>query len=307
MKLSDAIERYFRYLKQIKNVSPNTIRNYERSLDLLQAAVGEGATLESVDLATIDRLRDLLFEKRNRRGETLSKRTQNIYLIPIRSFLKFCIKRELADDILSPEKIELIKVEPTDASGLSLEELDRLRFSEGSKNTFIEARDRAIIEMLFSTGLRISELCGLNRENVNLTTREFTVIGKGRKVRTVYMTGSAVELLTDYVEKREDNWAPLFVNARTRPDEFETNGESRRLTRTAIEIMVRDRGRRAGITKPVTPHKLRHTFATTLLRNGADLRSVQELLGHANIATTQIYTHFVNADLKRTHEKFLEG
>lgn len=307
MKLSDAIERYFRYLKQIKNVSPNTIRNYERSLDLLQAAVGEGATLESVDLATIDRLRDLLFEKRNRRGETLSKRTQNIYLIPIRSFLKFCIKRELADDILSPEKIELIKVEPTDASGLSLEELDRLRFSQGSKNTFIEARDRAIIEMLFSTGLRISELCGLNRENVNLTTREFTVIGKGRKVRTVYMTGSAVELLTDYVEKREDNWAPLFVNARTRPDEFETNGESRRLTRTAIEIMVRDRGRRAGITKPVTPHKLRHTFATTLLRNGADLRSVQELLGHANIATTQIYTHFVNADLKRTHEKFLEG
>lgn len=307
MLLSDAIERYFRYLKQIKNASPNTIRNYARSLDLLQAAVGEEAALSSVDMGTIDRLRDLLFEKRNKRGETLSKRTQNIYLIPIRSFLKFCIKRELGDDILSPEKIELIKTEPTDASGITLEELDRLRFSPGSKNPFIEARDRAIIEMLFSTGLRISELCALNRENVNLSTREFTVIGKGRKVRTVYMTGSAVELLTSYLDLREDNWAPLFVNARTRADEFETNGESRRLTRTAIEIMVRDRGRRAGITKPVTPHKLRHTFATTLLRNGADLRSVQELLGHANIATTQIYTHFVNADLKRTHQRYLEG
>jgi len=306
MKLSDAISRYFRYLKQIKNASPNTIRNYERSLDLLQQALPESARLEDVKLETIDRLRDLLFEKRNKRGETLSKRTQNIYLIPIRSFLKFCIKRELSDDCLSPEKIELIKVEPTDASGISLEELDRLRFTQGSKNVFIEARDRAIIEMLFSTGLRISELCALNRENVNLDTREFTVIGKGRKVRTVYLTGSAVELLAHYLSQREDNWSPFFVNARTRSDEFETKGESRRLTRTAIEIMVRDRGRRAGITKPVTPHKLRHTFATTLLRNGADLRSVQELLGHANIATTQIYTHFVNADLKKTHEKYLK-
>jgi len=179
------------------------------------------------------------------------------------------------------------------------------RFVPGGKNQLIASRDRAIVEMLFSTGLRISELCSLNLENLNLETREFTVIGKGRKVRTVYLTGAAVECLQVYLHHRDDNFSPLFINARSRKDEFENKGESRRLTRTAIEIMVRDRGRKAGITKPVTPHKLRHTFATTLLRNGADLRSVQELLGHANIATTQIYTHFVNADLKKTHEKYL--
>jgi len=306
MLIATAIERYFRYLKQIKNASPYTLRNYERSLNLLTDALPESANIEDINFETIDRIRDRLFEKKNKRGETLSKKTQNIYLVPIRSFLKFCIKRELSEEIMSPEKIELIKTDPSDASGLSLEELDRLRFTTGSKNQFIEARDRAIVEMLFSTGLRISELCSLNRENINLTTKEFTVIGKGRKVRTVYMTGAAVELLEDYLAQRTDNFQPLFVNARTRPDEFETKGESRRLTRTAIEVMVRDRGRKAGITKPVTPHKLRHTFATTLLRNGADIRSVQELLGHANISTTQIYTHFVNADLKRTHQKFLE-
>lgn len=265
----------------------------------------ENSQLEDINLDTIDQLRDLLFEKRNQRGQPLSKNTQNIYLIPVRSFLKFCIKRELSPSVLSPEKIELIKPDPSDASGISLEELDRLRFTPTSQNPFIESRDRAIIEMLFSTGLRISELCALNQENINLKTREFTVIGKGRKVRTVYLTGSAVELLEVYLEKRSDNFKPLFINARSRPDEFDNFGESRRLTRTAIEVMVRDRGRKAGITKPVTPHKLRHTFATTLLRNGADLRSVQELLGHANIATTQIYTHFVNADLKRTHERFI--
>ena len=131
-------------------------------------------------------------------------------------------------------------------------------------------------------------------------------MGKGKKIRSVYLTNRAVKMLEEYLSERTDNFPPFFVNARERKDEMETNGESRRLTRTAIEVMVRDRGRKAGITKPVTPHVLRHTFATALLKNGADLRSVQELLGHSNISTTQIYTHFANADLKRTHEKFLE-
>ncbi len=306
MKLSDAIDRYLKHLRNVRNASPFTIRNYKRSLDLLTNAIGENADISKIDMHTIDDFRDQIFSLQTRKGETLSRRTQNIYLTPVRAFLKFCLLRELGTNILSPDKIELLKLDPRDVQGLTFEELNRLREWNEKKNTLINARDRAIVEMLFSTGLRISELCKLNRENVNTKTREFSVLGKGKKIRTVYLTPSATELLQEYLNLREDNWPALFINARERGDEFETRGESRRLTRTAIEIMIRDRGRKAGITKPVTPHVLRHTFATTLLRHGADLRSVQELLGHANIATTQIYTHFVNADLKKTHEKYLE-
>ncbi|MCF7905651.1 tyrosine-type recombinase/integrase [Candidatus Gracilibacteria bacterium] len=290
----------------MKNASPYTLRNYKRSLDLFLESIGKTKSISHVDMDAIDAFRDSIFELRNKKGETLSRRTQNIYLIPVRSFLKFCSIRELDKNVLSSDKIELLKLDPHDVSGLSWEELNRLRDWNENKNPLINTRDRAIVEMLFVTGLRISELCRLNRENVNLNTREFTVLGKGKKIRTVYLTPRSVGTLQHYLDERTDNYQPLFVSARSRKDELETKGESRRLTRTAIEVMIRNRGRKAGITKPVTPHVLRHTFATTLLRNGADLRSVQELLGHANISTTQIYTHFVNADLKRTHEKFLE-
>ena len=306
MQLSSAIDRYLKHLRNIKNASPYTLRNYSKSLNLLVKILGEEADIQDITLDTIDQTRDLIFEKKTRDGSPIARRTQNIYLIPIRAFLKFCLQRDLAPNLLAPEKIELLKADPRDVSGLREEELDRLRSLEGNKNRMIEARDRAMIEMLFSTGLRISELCGLNREQVNLKTREFSVLGKGKKIRTVFMTHRAVDLLEEYLRLREDNFSPLFINARPRKDEFETKGESRRLSRTSVEIMVRNRGRRAGITKPVTPHVLRHTFATTLLRNGADLRSVQELLGHANISTTQIYTHFANADLKRVHQQYLD-
>ncbi|MCF7917801.1 tyrosine-type recombinase/integrase [Candidatus Gracilibacteria bacterium] len=306
MKITDAIDRYMKHLKNIKNASPYTLRNYSRSLNLFLGTTGENANLKDIDMDKIDEFRDRIFEIRNQKGKTLSRCTQNIYLIPVRSFLKFCIIRELDPHIIAPDKIELLKLDPRNVSGITIEELDRLRDWNESKNSLINSRDRAIIEILFSTGLRVSELCSLNRENVNLKIREFTVMGKGRKIRTVYLTQRSSDLLEEYVHLRTDNFKPLFINARERKNQMETNGESRRLTRTAIEIMIRDRGRKAGITKPVTPHILRHTFATTLLRNGADLRSVQEMLGHANISTTQIYTHFVNADLKRTHEKFLE-
>lgn len=306
MLLTDAIDRYIRHLKNIKNASPYTLRNYSRSLDLLVETLGENANLSDISMERIDAFRDHIFELRNQKGETLSRSTQNIYLTPVRSFLKFCVVRELEPNILSPEKIELLKLEQRDVSGLSAEELDRLREVNDHKNPLINARDRAIVEILFSTGLRVSELCGLNRENVNLKTRDFTVRGKGRKLRTVFLTPRSVELLGLYLQERTDNFAPLFINARERADEMETNGESRRLSRTSVEILIRDRGRKAGITKPVTPHMLRHTFATHLLRRGADLRSVQEMLGHANISTTQIYTHVAKSDLKKIHEKFLE-
>ncbi len=307
MELTEATNRYLKYLRNIKNASKYTLRNYQKSLDLLLDVIGKDADISDITLNTIDDFRDGIFEKKNRKGEILSRSTQNIYLIPVRSFLKFCHKREIGENILSPEKIELLKQDPRDVSGLDVEELERLRNYNEHKNQFISVRDRAIIEMLFSTGLRISELCALNRENVNLQTREFSILGKGKKYRTVFLTHNAVDELDKYFNLRQDNWPAIFVNARSRKDEFETNGESRRISRTAVEVMIRDRGRKCGITKPVTPHILRHTFATTLLRNGAGLRSVQEMLGHVNISTTQIYTHVVNADLKKTHEKFLEN
>jgi len=306
MNLSTAIDRYLKNLRNIKNASPYTLRNYSKSLNLLVESLGEEADIQDITIDTIDQIRDLIFEKKTRDGSPIARSTQNIYLIPIRAFLKFCLQRDLAQNILAPEKIELLKTDPRDVSGLRDEELERLRSLEGNKNRTIETRDRAMIEMLFSTGLRISELCNLNCEQVNLKTKEFTVLGKGKKIRTVFMTDRAANLLKEYLAQRDDNFQPLFINARTRKDEFETKGESRRLSRTSVEIMVRNRGRRAGITKPVTPHVLRHTFATTLLRNGADLRSVQELLGHASISTTQIYTHVANADLKRVHQQYLD-
>ena len=307
MNLTEAITRYLKYLRHIKNVSPYTIRNYGKSLDLLVSVVGKQADLSDMDLHTVDDFRDAIFEKRNKAGQMLSRSTQNIYLIPVRSFLKFCIQRELGDDILAPEKIELLKPDPRDVSGLSAEELDRLRAYFDAKKAFISTRDRAIVEMLFSTGLRISELCRLDREHLNLKTKEFAILGKGKKFRSVFLTDLAVRCLEAYFDLRDDNWPAVFINARKRNDEFETEGESRRISRTSIEIMIRDRGRLCGITKPVTPHVMRHTFATTLLRRGADLRSVQEMLGHASISTTQIYTHVVNADLRRVHERFLSG
>ena len=306
MLFQKGVQKYIRYLKNVRNASPYTLRNYHKSLEFLQGVMGDGAHIRDINLDTVDDFQDFVFQKTNRKGQPLSSKTRNIYLIPVRSFLKFCLKRELDDPILAPEKIELLKTDPSDVSGITQEELESLRTYQASKNRLINTRDRAIVEMLYSTGLRISELCALNTENINCKLKEFTVIGKGNKVRTVYMTDLCVEMIEIYLVERNDNFWPLFINARSRKDELENKGESRRISRTAIEIMVRDRGRKCGITKPVTPHKLRHTFATTLLRNGADIRSVQELLGHASIVTTQIYTHVVNADLKKTHNKYLE-
>lgn len=306
MKLTEATDKFLRYLKNTKNVSPYTIRNYSRSLNLFINSIGD-IELKKINLNNIDDFREEIFAIKSRNsGEQISRATQNLYLVSVRSFLKFCHKRNLEKNILSPEKIELVKLNSRDVAGISMEELELLRNFRGKKDEQLATRDDAIIEMLFSTGLRISELVALNRENVNLKSREFSVIGKGRKIRLVFLTNKAAELLQKYLDLRTDNFAPLFLNSKFRGNPLEKNGECRRLSRTSIEIMIRDRGRKCGITRPVTPHVLRHTFATTLLRNGADIRSVQEMLGHSNISTTQIYTHVANADLKKVHEKFLD-
>jgi site-specific recombinase XerD len=306
MKITEAMSRYLRYLTNIKNASDYTIRNYDKALKLFAGLFEEDTKLKKISLEKIDDFRDHIFSLKSRKGTKISRNTQNLYLIPVRSFLKFCHQRDLCESLISPEKIELVKPDPRDVSGISDKELQALRETNVSKNPQIQRRDRAIVELLFCSGLRIAELASLNREQVNLDTKEFSVLGKGKKRRVIFLTDQAVDCLQKYVDTRTDNFAPLFVNARPRKNEIETKGESRRLSKTSIENMVRKRGILAGITHPVTPHVLRHTFATTLLRNGADLRSVQELLGHANISTTQIYTHVVNADLRKVHQKFLQ-
>jgi site-specific recombinase XerD len=306
MKISDAILRYLRYLTTTKNSSDYTIRNYQKGLDLFASLFEKNADLQKISLEKVDDFRDHIFGLKSRKGTKISRNTQNLYLIPVRSFLKFCHQRDLCATLISPEKIELVKPDPRDVSGLNAKELQALRDTSVSKNPQIQRRNRAIIELLFCSGLRIAELESLNQEQVNLETKEFSVLGKGKKRRVIFLTDEAVNCLQKYLDTRTDNFAPLFVNARPRKDEIETKGESRRLSKTSIENMVRKRGTLAGITHRVTPHVLRHTFATTLLRNGADLRSVQELLGHANVATTQIYTHVVNADLRKVHRQFLQ-
>jgi site-specific recombinase XerD len=311
MNFITAQEKFLRYLKNIKNSSIYTIRNYEAALREFSEKFEFGlkTDIERINLDIIEQYQDYLFEKKNKKGEKISAKTRNLYLIPLRSLLKFCIKREFSKFLMNPEKIDILKTNPADVSGLTLDEIKTMIEYKNSRNSeFLNTRNSAIIEMLFSTGLRISELCALNKDNVNLKLKEFSVIGKGNKVRTVYLTNNAVEKLQKYLDLRIDNFVALFIsekNSRKKENNL-VKEDQRRLSRFMIAQIVSKTAKLIGITKPVTPHKIRHTFATTLLRNGADIRSVQELLGHSNIATTQIYTHVANADLKKIHEKFLE-
>jgi integrase/recombinase XerD len=204
---------------------------------------------------------------------------------------------------ISPEKIELPKVPERQVEVLAREELEAMfNCIDVTKRNGL--RDIAILHLLYSTGLRVSELSNLNRKDINLDTREFRIVGKGRKARIVFISDTAVEHIERYLESRNDNWLPLFVSNSNRSGQPSLLGEERRLEPQAIERIVRTIATHAGIVKKVTPHTLRHTFATELLKNGADIRSVQEMLGHASITTTQIYTHLTNKRLKEIHQQF---
>ena len=230
-------------------------------------------------------------------GKTLKKKTQNYYLIALRAFLKYMAKRGVKS--LSPEYIELAKVGERSLDLISATELRRLL--EIPKGDDMQAlRDRAILELLFSTGLRVSELCSLSRD-IDLGADELSVRGKGEKIRVVFLSDTSKSAIKKYLDKRADVDDALFVRAIKQ--EGPRDGESR-LTPRSIERIIKQRAIEAGISKKVTPHVIRHCFATDLLGNGADLRSVQMLLGHANIGTTQIYTHVTDSELKRVHRQF---
>ncbi len=230
-------------------------------------------------------------------GETLKKKTQNYHLIALRAFLKFLAKRGIKT--LSPEYIELAKVGERHLDLITGGELKRL-LDAPQGNDLKSLRDKAILELLFSTGLRVSELCSLSRD-IDLHEDELSVRGKGEKIRVIFLSPDAKSAIKKYLDKRTDVDDALFVKA---DGNERAKGEELRLTRRSIERIVKQYAIKAGISKKVTPHVIRHVFATDLLSNGADLRSVQMLLGHANIGTTQIYTHVTDSELKKIHEKF---
>jgi site-specific recombinase XerD len=304
--LPELISQFLEYLEIEKNCSKLTIRDYRHYLDVFNEwfdTTQADKKLGDLDLATIRKYRVFLANRADSKGQTLQRVTQNYYVIALRSFLRFLIKNDYKT--LEPSKIDLPKTESRSLKFLEKEQVDRLVTSVDT-STEEGIRDRAILELLFSTGLRVSELTGLNHEKVNIERREFGVIGKGGKARLVFVSDRAADWIKMYMDKREDIFKPLFIRYSGKVME-DNGGEKMRLTVRSVERIVKKYVRKARIPVDATVHTLRHTFATDLLTNGADIRSVQEMLGHKNIATTQIYTHITNKQLHDVHKHFHSG
>jgi len=299
MLYEDAVGQFLEYLELEQNRSPKTIQNYSHYLMRLSDFAGD-IKLADVDSDLIRKWRLWLNRLGTNTSDELSKVTQNYHLIALRSFLRFCVKREWP--AMAPDKIELARTTRPQVTFLNPEELERLA-SQPKLESLGGLRDRAIIELLFSSGLRVSELVGLDRDHINLSRREFMVRGKGQKDRPIFISQEAADWIKAYIDKRQDNTKPLFIRY-SGNKKVDLSGNYHRLTARSIQRMVARYARLAGITKHVSPHTLRHSFATDLLMNGADLRSVQAMLGHSNIATTQIYTHVTDPHLKAVHEQF---
>lgn len=300
MQLAELKQQFLEYLEIERGRSVKTVENYDRYLEKFF----EFAKVKEPKNLTEEQIREFRLYLNRQPGtkvggrmEPMKRRTQNYYLIALRAFLKFLRKRGI--ESLNPERIELAKVPERSLDLISPVELKRL-MSAPDKKTIEGKRDKAILELFFSTGLRISELCGLSIDDVDLTRDEFSVRGKGDKVRVVFISDEARSCLQDYLKNRKDMDDALFVRYGRKIND----GGDLRISPRAVQRLLKKYATRAGITRKVTPHVLRHSFATDLLSNGADLRSVQALLGHANIATTQVYTHVTDKHLREVHKKF---
>jgi len=306
-ELPGLIDQFLEYLEIEKNCSKLTLRDYKHYLEVFSKWYSSslpGKTVEDLDLSIIRKYRVFLANQADDKGQTRMRVTQNYYVIALRSFLRFLIKNDFKT--LEPSKIDLPKTESRNLKFLTKEMVDRLVTApDTSKEEGL--RDRAIMELLFSTGLRVSELVGLNKDKIDLDRREFGVIGKGSKLRLVFISDRASDWIKRYLDERKDKFKPLFIRYSGAVSE-ENDGERMRLTARSVERVVRKYVLRSKIpVNDATVHTLRHSFATDLLNNGADLRSVQEMLGHKNIATTQIYTHITNPQLRDTHRAFHSG
>ena len=304
MSLNVLIAEFLEYLEIQKGCSPLTIRDYRRYLKRFYTWISENSSVtkpEDINLEIVRRYRLYLAHLRARDGLPLKRVTQSYHMIALRAFLRYLlVQRDIPT--LSPDKIELPKQGSRSVSFLNPGQIERLLNSPKISNN-AGLRDRTILETLFSTGLRVSELVNLNRDQIDLQRKEFGVRGKGNKLRVVFLSDTAAQWIERYLRSRQDNFKPLFIRYSGKLD-TQKSGEKMRLTARSIQNIVAKYAKRSGLPIKATPHTLRHSFATDLLISGADIRSVQEMLGHESIRTTQVYTHVTNRHLKEVHKAF---
>lgn len=301
MFISEALTDFLEHLEVEGGRSPKTIANYQLYLERFIDFAGD-ITVDKITSEVIRRYRLWLNRYKNETtNEELSLITQSYHLIALRGFLTYLSRRDITS--LAADKIILPKTVRKQVTFLQYDEVVRM-INQIPTDTEAGLRDRAIVELLFSSGLRVSELVNLNRDHINLSRREFMVRGKGQKDRPVFISKSAAEHVSSYLDARTDSLPALFLSYSRRNAAPNLSGDYRRLSARSIQRMISQYARLAGITKHVSPHTMRHSFATDLLMNGADLRSVQSLLGHSNISTTQVYTHVTDQHLKDIHERF---
>lgn len=307
MYVSDLIEDFLEHLEIEGGRSQKTVENYrlylERFLDIALEITGKAELKASdIDKELLRKYRLKLNRYGSENGgDDLKAITQAYHLIALRGFLKYLVRRDIKS--LDPSLVELPKVTRKQVTFLHYDEVEDM-LEQIDLSTESGLRDRAIIELLYSGGLRVSELVWLNRDSINLSKKEFMVRGKGSKDRPIFISDACADRLADYLAARTDSLPALFLNNSRNLQVVDTSGNYRRITARSVQRIVEKYARMAGITKHVSPHTLRHSFATDLLMNGADIRAVQSMLGHADISTTQIYTHVTDAHLREVHKKF---
>ena len=304
MTLELLIAEFLEHLEIEKGCSPLTIREYRHYLKRFHNWLSEISSVtkpEDINLELIRKYRLYLAHLRARDDVPLKRVTQSYHIVALRAFLRYLlVQRDIPT--LSPDKVELPKQSSRSIAFLNPEQLERLLNSPQISN-IIGLRDKAILETLFSTGLRVSELVSLNRDQIDLDRQEFGVKGKGNKLRVVFLSDTSIQWIKRYLQSRRDYFRPLFIRYSGAVD-TQKNGEKMRLTARSIQRIVAKYAKRSGLPIEATPHTLRHSFATDLLISGADIRSVQEMLGHESIRTTQVYTHVTNRHLKEVHKAF---
>jgi len=308
MPLSSLLEpaalKFFEHLEIERNVSKLTIRNYGHYLRRFISWVKETQQLDDITKVNQDHIREYrvyLARLVDGQDRTLSKKTQGYHVIALRAWLKWLIKNDV--EVMHPEKIDIPKADSRSMHFLPIEQIEHL-LSSPIISTSAGLRDKVILEVLFSTGLRVSELVSLNRDQVDTKRREFGVIGKGRRPRVVFLSERAAQWLERWLVTRVDEWQPVFIRFAKHQDDLLSDGLDMRLTARSVQRIVDKYCRKAKLPIKLSPHSIRHSFATDLLSNGAGLRDVQEMLGHKSIATTQIYTHVTRPQLKKMHDEY---